>query len=144
MLGVALNVSLDVLESTSFREHVELLVNFGVLVIDLVLVEGVVYDSFAVHDESTLSDSSNLLVVHLVVVIILVLCWEMWLSLGNNLKWLKLSISSDSHKPPVVESALPELAEVEVDLSLNVINAFYISLLNLVPRQEMSVVVQNW
>ena len=55
---------------------------------------------------------------------------------GNHLKRLQPACLLDSDDAPVVEAALPELAEVNGYLSLEVLGRDYVALVYLVPGQD--------
>jgi hypothetical protein len=55
---------------------------------------------------------------------------------GNHLEWLQPAGLLDSDDAPVVEAALPELTEVDGYLGLVVLGRDYVSLVDLVPRQN--------
>ena len=89
------------------------------------------------HNKPTLGNAANFLFYILFIVVILVFHMrEHWLRLANNLQWLQFSILADSNQPPVVETALPELSEVDLDLLHNIILFNNVPVLNLVPRQQ--------
>ena len=111
--------------------------------IDLDLVEGVLSHSFGVHDEPALGDGSNLLFHGLLVIIIVRVsgsCGEDRVWFSDNFEWLKFSIFADWHKPPVIEPTFPELAEIQVDLHLDVVDLRDVSLLDFMPSQQVGVV----
>ena len=144
MLLVVWNVSFYILEGTSFHEHVHVLVDFCILVVDLNLMEGMVSDSFAVDNETTLCNAANFWVVKFIIVVSILVSWEGWFILCNNFKWLDLSLGTDGYKSPVIETTFPELAKVELNLCLDIVNIFYVSFFNLVPAEQMVVVAFNW
>jgi len=115
--------------------------------IDLNLVEGVIFHSSGMDNESTLGNASNFFLESLLIVVIISIvtgCWEHWVWFANDLKWLKLSIFTDGHESPVVETTFPELTKVKMNFLLNVIDGSDVPLLNFMPCQQMMVVSVNW
>ena len=109
-------------------------------------MEGVISDSFCVYDESALRNIPSFLLWVLLVVVVKRIgrMREDRFRFTYYLHRLQLSILADRNKPPIVKSTLPELAEVNTDFILNIILTHDVPWLNLVPRQEMVVVVFDW
>ena len=95
------------------------------------------------NDESTLSNGSDLFFDGLLIIVIVSIVdrrGEYWVRLADNLEWLQLSVVTDIYESPVVETTLPELAEVDADLLLDVVLLHDVSWLELVPGEQMVVV----
>mmetsp|Transcript_88 Transcript_88/g.171 ORF Transcript_88/g.171 Transcript_88/m.171 type:complete len:266 (+) Transcript_88:3971-4768(+) len=119
------------------------LVDLGVLVVDLHLVEAEVAHASGVDDEPSLGDGADLLLNALLVVVVVDAALgggEDGVGLADDLEGLELALLADGEEAPVVEAALPELAEVELDLDLEVVLAHNVPLLDLVPRKQVLVV----
>jgi hypothetical protein len=54
LLGVGIDVLLDILESSSLKEQVLVLIELSINVVNLDFVEGVVPDTSGVHNETAL------------------------------------------------------------------------------------------
>ena len=106
-------------------------------------MEGLLSHSLGMYDESSLSDAANFFLNALFIIIVIFVIsnmWEYWSWLSNDLKRHELSIFADRYKSPVIESALPELAKVDADLLLEVVDHLKITILNLVPGEKVLVV----
>lgn len=66
------NAVLNILESTSLNEHVFLLVDSCVLVVNLDLMEGAITKTTSVNDKSTLGNASNILI-HIIFFVVITL-----------------------------------------------------------------------
>jgi hypothetical protein len=80
-------------------------------------MEALVADSSGVNDEPTLCDVAHA-VVGVIVVLITIhasVSREDWVYFADDFEWLDLSFLTDGYKAPIIETALPELAEVNVD-----------------------------
>jgi hypothetical protein len=110
-------------------------------------MEGVIFHSSGMDNESTLGNAADFLLESLLVVVIIRIvtgCWEHWVWFAYDFKWLKLAVFTDGHESPVVETTFPELTKVKVNFLLNVIDGSDVSLLNFMPRQQMVVVAVDW
>ena len=115
--------------------------------VNLDLMEGVIFYSFGVNDESTLSNAANFIFDALLIVVIKAVVdwrWENWIWLADDLQWLELAFFGDGNKSPVVETTFPEFSEVDANLFLNIVFRNDITLLKLMPSEEMSIVTHNW
>jgi len=98
-------------------------------------------------NESALGNAANFLLEGLLIVVIISIvtgCWEHWVWFANDFEWLKLSIFTDGHESPVVETTFPELTKVNLNFLLNVIDGSDVPLLNFMPCQQMVVVSVDW
>lgn len=58
---------------------------------------------------------------------------ENWVRSSNNLQRLQLAILGNGNETPVVEAALPELAEVYLDFEHHVVLVNYVPWFDLMP-----------
>mmetsp|Transcript_5356 Transcript_5356/g.8271 ORF Transcript_5356/g.8271 Transcript_5356/m.8271 type:complete len:220 (+) Transcript_5356:3813-4472(+) len=133
---VVVNVPLDVGKGASLHELVLLLVDLGVLVVNLHFVEAVFSHATRVYNESALGDAAYLFFDGLLIVVIVgrgLRFGEDRRRLTNNLQRLELAVLAEGDEPPVVEPALPELAEVNRDLDLNIIFADNVARFDFMP-----------
>lgn len=108
--------------------------------VDLHLVERLLFETLGMDDESSLSNAAHLFFDIFFIVIVMGLGWKHWLVLSEDLLRKELSILAYLHESPIVESALPELTEVDGNLLLIVVDLLNVALLYLVPSQDMAVV----
>jgi len=143
LLGITWDAFLNSLERASSQNLVFSLVNFSVLKVDLDLMERVLSHSSGVDNESSLGDASNFFLNALLVVVIVSIsacCWENWVWLADNFKWLEFTFLADGHKSPIIETTFPELSKVKVNVHLDVVDLCDVPLFNLVPCQQVVVV----
>ena len=134
LFGIIGNTLFDITEGSSLDELVTAFIDSCILIINLDLVERVIFHTLSMYHKSTLGNAANLFISLFIWVIeITSNMWENWIGLANNLEWLKFSIVGDGNETPVVETTLPEFTEINGDLILSTILAGNVSLLNFVP-----------
>ena len=127
-----------------------LFVNICILVINLDLMEAIISNSFSMNNKSTLSNSSDLILNILIIIIISIIIntamlgRKDWLWSSYNLKRNKFSIITDRYKSPVIVTTFPEFAKVDIYFLTIICWVANVSIFNLVPGQDWFVVSFNW
>ena len=95
------------------------------------------------HDEPPLRQTSDVLLVIVVVVIEHVFLphyWKRVIRLPNDLTWRELSILANLKQPPIEEAAFPELSEIDAYAEGDVVLFSDIPWLHLMPGDQVQVV----
>lgn len=147
MPGIIWDVALNIAEGAPADELVEVLVNLSILIIDLNLVERVLPHSSSVNNESTLSNTSYLILSSLIIIIVVARIidgrkYGIWLA--DNFQRLEFAIVANRNKPPVIESTLPEFAKINANFLLDLVLSNNVSLFNLMPGQKVVIVTLDW
>ena len=113
--------------------------------INLNLMERVVARTTRMNNEPTLSNTANIFLNVLFVVILLILNMrEYWIRLADDFHWLEFTIFADSDKTPVIEAAFPEFAKVNLHFLHDIVLFNDIAIFNFMPRQQIFIVTLNW
>ena len=148
LLRILVNAISDIREGTSLLKSILILVKLGILVVNLYLVERVLPHSLSMHDEPPLRQTSDVLLVVVVVVVEHVFLphyWKHGVRLPNDLTWRELSILANLKQPPIEEAAFPELSEIDAYGEGNVVFFDDIPWLHLMPGDQVQVVpVDRW
>ena len=123
MLFVGIQRPFDILEGAPTSESLVLKIDFGVLIIDLHLVEAMISHALRMHNEATLR-------IQVIIILIVRLVYGARGSVqacdGEGVRARRLcqersaqlALIVDQDQAPIEESALPELAKVDRDLDV--------------------------
>ena len=145
LFGIGVNVFFDISEVSSLEELVSVFIEFGILIIDLDLMECMVSHSSGVSNKSTLGDVN--VAIFLVIVVILLFIVddrEDWIGVTNDLAWDELANVADFKESPVEETTFVEFAKVQGDLDGLIVLVKNIPFRNLMPSDDMLVISRNW
>ena len=106
-------------------------------------MERVLPHSLSMHDEPSLRQTSDVLLVIIIVVIehvFLSYYREHRLRLPNDLTWRELSILANLKQPPIEEATFPELSKIDAYAEGNIVFFDDIPWLHLMPGDKVQVV----